>query len=445
MDSDHNYSFSLINPDEGERTAFGWGDIRSPIPSADNSPLSDFGHDFSDVELGLYQSGDSPILNPMDDSMSSSTALIRGLGNIDLASHRGKSNFPVPIERPAPNGRTAVACKIEPLELNGQWGSSGSAGAWPPGSGKYPPVKSEYTPQLDRIYRSGPDLSIDTDCFSPGSVIDPDLLSGLSDHSTINSTPLHSSSSPEKNRQERIWASASAQHQLSPYTSSSQRKYRASSFSKSDTVEFLTRKRAASDSGRLPPSTDNNPGGPSVLPDSGPFLNVSRHGAYAQPYTWAQQRSQPQSSSDYGNTNRPAGAVHLTDDQVRTPPFVYHHHQASLHSPAQDTHVGVQVAPSPSLTTRVSPGFRPHVASEAVVKAAQKKRRNRDGAKTFDCHLCPQQLTTKQNLQFHIAAHMGKRDYFCDRCGKSFTTPHTRTRHVSRCRNGFNLASGPSA
>ncbi|KAF5359124.1 hypothetical protein D9756_003225 [Leucocoprinus leucothites] len=421
MESNSQYSFYLINPEEGERAAFGWGPVRSPNPSASNSPLSDFipdGHDFpSDVETGSFHSAESPVTPAVDD-LGTSTALIQGLGEINLANHSsGGSGYPVPVVRSGPGYRTNMTCKVEPPEFSGQWDSLDGVGpVWLRGGGaKYTSFtgdKSEHTLAMQRTYRPEQGLAIDTECFSPGSVIDPELLSGFSDHSTINSTPIQGPSSLEK---DRIWASTNTHRQQGPYASSHQRKSRSSSLSHSDTVGHPSRKRAVSDTRLLPADRIN----PSATPDltgsntSNCFLSVPKQGTYEPAYTWdLQQKSQLNLSLDFVNAGRPADAVSLTDDQGRSPTFVYHqgnldvlersHWQknlppTSLHSPTGDA--GAGQGPS-SLTAHVSHGFRAHVASEAVVKAAEKKRRNRDGAKVFECHICSQQLTTKQNLQF---------------------------------------------
>ncbi|KAF9448331.1 hypothetical protein P691DRAFT_800975 [Macrolepiota fuliginosa MF-IS2] len=103
---------------------------------------------------------------------------------------------------------------------------------------------------------------------------------------------------------------------------------------------------------------------------------------------------------------------------------------AYSHSPVED-------ASSPIQMSRGGTGpFKKQVASDAVVKAALKKRKDLSG-KVFPCNLCGAELTTKQNLQYHLCAHNGQRDHQCDKCGKAFTTPHVRNRHKQKCKGPF--------
>jgi hypothetical protein len=361
----------------------------------------------------------------MDDlNTGTSTALAHGFGNIQLAGQgEGRVSYGIPVAHSGVRDPTRETYKFK--SASDAWASLNSTGDWggTPDYASFMGAKpgtheshseiyvliyfKDYFSTTGQNYRLGHDaLSINTDCFPvpPGSLMN-EPLSAFSDHtgSAINSTPLHSSSSPTKCRgKESLWASASA-----PYPPPDQRKHRSSSLSKPDFTENPTRKRSWSDTRLRPAGNAPTPDTPSC------FLDVPKRGSYVQAYSWDPQgESQSPSSLDFvESSNRSTNAVFMTDEHSRSPTFIYHQgrfdvprhsskrlnviYSASPQTPVENT--GAEQGSS-SLSTHVSPGFKAQVASAAVVKAAQKKRRNQNG-KVFGCDMCSAQLTTKQNLQ----------------------------------------------
>ncbi|KXN81343.1 Zinc finger and BTB domain-containing protein 24 [Leucoagaricus sp. SymC.cos] len=423
---DSSFSFCVVQPDNPS-----WGPARSPN-LANNSPLSDFYSDgFSDVEAGVifnHPFDGSPTIPVHELTASSpSTALIHELGNVDLGGHRDRGgNVNVPVSTTSAIGRKNVLLKAESPSHN-DWDALSSPGAWGSGNSGYPSILGIKTAS-GRTYRPGNELSpIDTQCISPGFV-NTQPLSGFSDHSTINSTSTINSCSPTKNRGRDLWASDPY-----PYPESVLCEKRSTSFSSSHPSGYPNRKRSLSDT-RLPSGNSGSQAQflPNLTPSDSCFLGVPGQGRFAQAYPWEpSHKSLSQSSVDYASTSG-SGATVLSADKhyVPNPTFVYHHPQALPRSPVQDARTGQGLS---TLGTHAHYSFKQTVASEAVVKAAQKKRRNHDG-KMFDCHICQAQLTTKQNLQYHVAAHLGERKFTCRKCSKPFTTPHVRNRHEQRCK-----------
>lgn len=335
--------------------------------------------------------------------LESSTALFHGLGDIELVNH-GDREY-------SPQGRE-------------QWDFLGDLGvdAWPLGGRiKYASDSADIEPE--RIYRREQILSVDTDRSSSGSLIIPQII----DQRTINNITQNSFSlSPETNRQQWKWTRANAQRQFDFAQPCDLQKHWASSFS--NTAELSDSKWAVSGSTRSP-STNTD-----LFTGSDCFLDITKHRTYEQAYTWdSRHQFHPQTSLDNG-------VFHLTDtvpstENHQSSTFV--NYPAPFYSPAEDAQA------TSTLTPDVNTRFKAHVASEAVVEAAKRRRRHYE-ARVFECLICSYQLTTKQNLQYHIAAHYGKRDHLCGRCGKSFTTPHTRTRHEARCQYHVSPIDEPS-
>ncbi|EDR00945.1 uncharacterized protein LACBIDRAFT_312711 [Laccaria bicolor S238N-H82] len=83
--------------------------------------------------------------------------------------------------------------------------------------------------------------------------------------------------------------------------------------------------------------------------------------------------------------------------------------------------------------THFPPGQRPKIATEAVKKASERRRRH---AAKFNCEWpgCVSDFTTKHNLQNHLNSHLGIRNYQCDVCKRTFGVAHVLTRHRKKCR-----------
>lgn len=86
------------------------------------------------------------------------------------------------------------------------------------------------------------------------------------------------------------------------------------------------------------------------------------------------------------------------------------------------------ILPSPILP----PPNVPQVATNAAIVATRRRRLH---PARFRCtYGCGQTFTTKHNLKYHTNAHLGIKEYFCDRCSRAFVSPGTRTRHMKACR-----------
>ncbi|ESK84995.1 hypothetical protein Moror_11046 [Moniliophthora roreri MCA 2997] len=76
-----------------------------------------------------------------------------------------------------------------------------------------------------------------------------------------------------------------------------------------------------------------------------------------------------------------------------------------------------------------SPVQRPIVASEDVLRASRKRRKDQNAVR-FKCPECSQDFTARHNLTNHIFAHKGIKRFRCPHCDKRYTTKHVLDRHL---------------
>lgn len=78
--------------------------------------------------------------------------------------------------------------------------------------------------------------------------------------------------------------------------------------------------------------------------------------------------------------------------------------------------------------------FRPIVASAEHVAASNRRRTT--GSGRFTCDLCPENFTSKHNLQNHQNSHYGRKNHQCmpEGCGSDFATQSSLVRHRKTCK-----------
>ncbi|KIJ96278.1 hypothetical protein K443DRAFT_107527 [Laccaria amethystina LaAM-08-1] len=84
---------------------------------------------------------------------------------------------------------------------------------------------------------------------------------------------------------------------------------------------------------------------------------------------------------------------------------------------------------SPSFTLTMSP--TPSLTLAIPKKLAAAEQRNIRPPR-FGCPLCPQQFTTKRNLDNHHDSHYARIVHHCDRCNEDFSTKSSLFRHQKK-------------
>lgn len=85
---------------------------------------------------------------------------------------------------------------------------------------------------------------------------------------------------------------------------------------------------------------------------------------------------------------------------------------------------------------------KPVVTTGPVAEASARRRMH---AAKFVCEICGTALTTKRNLEGHLNAHLGKKEYKCAHCNEWFTRTWDRKRHEKRMHAHLLGSSGSSA
>ena len=52
--------------------------------------------------------------------------------------------------------------------------------------------------------------------------------------------------------------------------------------------------------------------------------------------------------------------------------------------------------------------------------------------KDYECDICKKKFTLKGDLVKHFRIHLGEKPYGCAECGKWFTQPSGRNKHISK-------------
>ncbi|KAF5388470.1 hypothetical protein D9757_004624 [Collybiopsis confluens] len=106
--------------------------------------------------------------------------------------------------------------------------------------------------------------------------------------------------------------------------------------------------------------------------------------------------------------------------QSHSPPFTF----TTQASPPQ-------IVPSQTPISSLSGSKVRAVGSPSGTQAAKKRRTRPPASQKFLCTVvgCGAELTSKQNLKYHLAYHSNLKAYQCTECGKAFVTPSDMKRH----------------